>query len=74
MVVVYPDGVVELKNGDGQTLGMKKLKSILSQHLGAEARGTRDSVMNAVGLFSLVVQDDVTLLVFSLCGISGVTP
>jgi hypothetical protein len=69
LLVMYTDGVVELKNTSGEMFGIDRLKDTLRAHRGQLAEGVRDSIMEALIRFGGGnVEDDVTLLVLSMTG------
>ncbi len=64
-LILYTDGVTEVKNSSEEEFGEKRLGSILKKHYGKSPIEIRNEILRAIKEFSGKVEfdDDITLLI-----------
>ena len=63
LLLLYTDGILELRNDKGKEFGEDNLKSLIRKYHTLEAVKFVEEIKSAVARFSSVVQDDISLMV-----------
>lgn len=64
-LILYTDGISEIKNAAGQEFGEKRLISVLKKHYGKSPHEMKNDILKAVEKFSGKIEfdDDITLII-----------
>ncbi len=67
-LIMYTDGITEIRNSQGEEFGEARLEDILKTHYGKSPKELKSEIIMAIRRFSgkMVFEDDVTLIIMQL--------
>ncbi len=67
-LVLYTDGITEIRNGQGEEFGEERLEKLLQTHYGQSPKELKNEIITSIRHFSgkMVFEDDVTLIIMQL--------